>query len=351
MKIGIYLPQFNLLNQADCQLLLIAEYLLQKNWAVELFWPEGQTLANAIDKFGLNLKQLTLNEKMYYSLDENASYILKWHRIKNLRSYDLILMLSEGRIPYLNSRQNWIFFNKPVQTDGRGFFTQQMLTHIHRIISNSSLTKKWVDSSFGIKSDVIYTLISVSKYRDNRMIKTNSILLSVNLDKLPSYLPIETLVEGFKILHNQNKTSWELVLLLDIIEQNDNLLKLEKSCMNYAIKIIKNTGFPTRVEWFKKAKIIWSAAGLGKEQSDWFDYSILEGMAAGCIPIVFNGKINQEIIKNKVNGYLWEDENQLKQITLGVIDNINKGQQLIKENLEYLKKFSQNKFFENLGLL
>ena len=46
-----------------------------------------------------------------------------------------------------------------------------------------------------------------------------------------------------------------------------------------------------------------------------FGIVIVEAMAAGCIPLVFNGGGVTEIVDHKENGYAWDSEKELLDFT------------------------------------
>ena len=46
-----------------------------------------------------------------------------------------------------------------------------------------------------------------------------------------------------------------------------------------------------------------------------FGITVVEAMSAGAIPVVFNAGGHKEIIKDGVNGFLWESTDQLIKIT------------------------------------
>jgi glycosyltransferase involved in cell wall biosynthesis len=73
---------------------------------------------------------------------------------------------------------------------------------------------------------------------------------------------------------------------------------------------------------FARAKIFWHAAGYGENEetnpqlAEHFGIVTVEAMAAGCVPVVVNLGGQREIVEHGVNGYLWDDFDQLKMYTL-----------------------------------
>ena len=64
-------------------------------------------------------------------------------------------------------------------------------------------------------------------------------------------------------------------------------------------------------------------------------------MSAGCVPVVFSGGGQTEIITDGTNGFLWTTENDWKEKTFSLINNdklLDKMSQLAKEKSKDFSK-------------
>ena len=99
MKIGIYSPYLDTLGGGERYMLTFAEFCLQHNWRVELFWHDPAIIPLAVERFNLNLQKLVCNQNMFASFGDHTSYVQKAKRAFFLPTYDLIFWLSDGSIP------------------------------------------------------------------------------------------------------------------------------------------------------------------------------------------------------------------------------------------------------------
>jgi glycosyltransferase involved in cell wall biosynthesis len=79
------------------------------------------------------------------------------------------------------------------------------------------------------------------------------------------------------------------------------------------------------VSLYNTASIYWHATGIdadlniNPEKAEHFGISVIEAMAAGCVPIVFAYGGPAEIVDSGLNGYCYRDINELRRITEKVI--------------------------------
>lgn len=79
-----------------------------------------------------------------------------------------------------------------------------------------------------------------------------------------------------------------------------------------------------------------------------FGITVVEAMAAGCVPVVINKGGLKEIIEDKKSGYFWNEVNELKEITLNLIANPKKMRSLSKQAEKRGQNFSKAEFTKKL---
>jgi glycosyltransferase involved in cell wall biosynthesis len=73
---------------------------------------------------------------------------------------------------------------------------------------------------------------------------------------------------------------------------------------------------------YRKASIFWHAAGFGADENsrpealEHFGMVTVEAMSAGCVPIAIARGGQLEVVEHGVSGFLWNDLNELKALTL-----------------------------------
>jgi glycosyltransferase involved in cell wall biosynthesis len=358
MKIGIFSPYMDTLGGGERYMLTFAEYCLACNHEVELFWKDKEIVTQATDRFALKLDNLQVNSRLYTSFTADASYASKIFKSLKLPNYDLLFYLSDGSIPRLNARNNWIHFQVPFQLDGTDFNTQQKLTHIKKIICNSDFTRDFIGKSFHVRAETIYPPVSIHEFDDTDLSSKENIILSVGrFDQILNAKRQDVLIQAFKKLVDDGLTNWSLFLVGGLKENDDFLLELRKEAIDYPIEIIPNIKHQDLISLYKKAKIYWHAAGFEIEDDkqpskvEHFGMSIVEAMAAGCISVVSQKGGIKEIITDKEDGYFWNDLNQLISITSNLVNTQEKQKQLINKARQRAKDFSKERFFTKLDQL
>jgi glycosyltransferase involved in cell wall biosynthesis len=118
--------------------------------------------------------------------------------------------------------------------------------------------------------------------------------------------------------------------------------------------IIENPPFRELTSLYGRAKIFWSAAGYDIDEKkdpqkmEHFGMAVVESMAGGAVPLIFSGGGHNEIVKNKVNGLLWNKKSDLVRDTLEVIKNKNQYDILSKNAVKLADGFGYEKFKENI---
>jgi glycosyltransferase involved in cell wall biosynthesis len=350
MKIGIYTPYLDTLGGGERYMLTFAEYCLQRGWEVELFWEDEETVYKASQRLNLRLNNLVCNSRIFKGLQEDASYASKIQKWWGIGGYDLIFFLSDGSIPNLRAKQNWLHFQVPFQLQSDSW-TRKKLTKINRVICNSKFTKKFIDASFGVNSEVIYPPVSVHDFSCGDVKKENIILSVGRFDQIMNAKRQDVLVEIFKQMVDEGLPNWKLVLAGGQQHNNEYLLKLRELSIGYPVEIQENVAFKDLLKLYKQASVYWHAAGFGVNENkepdkvEHFGISIVEAMAAGCIPIAFAAGGIKEIISDKENGYFWKNEKQLKEMTLNMIDDISKQERVVVNAQKRAHDFSKEVFF------
>jgi glycosyltransferase involved in cell wall biosynthesis len=75
----------------------------------------------------------------------------------------------------------------------------------------------------------------------------------------------------------------------------------------------------------ERAAIFWHATGLGTNSdkepyvAEHFGISTGEAMASGCVPVVINSGGLRELVQHGLNGFVWDDLRELKELTMLLI--------------------------------
>ncbi|HAJ95749.1 MAG TPA: hypothetical protein DCP02_05905 [Actinobacteria bacterium] len=130
--------------------------------------------------------------------------------------------------------------------------------------------------------------------------------------------------------------------------------RIKKLAEGHPIEIMVNISFGDLAGLFRKASIFWHSAGLGEDEQlhpekfEHFGITTVEAMSAGCIPVVINKGGQKEIINDGIDGFFFEDLEELSKITLDII-NGKKDCDIIRKNaIQGCQRFSNDRFEKDL---
>ena len=98
--------------------------------------------------------------------------------------------------------------------------------------------------------------------------------------------------------------------------------ELEASAKDYPVHFHFNVGREEILRLYGESMVYWHGAGYGQdlerspEKAEHFGITTVEAMAAGCVPVVFNGGGQPEIVTHGTNGFTWSSPDELVSRTL-----------------------------------
>lgn len=323
MKVGFYSPYFDIYGGGERYVLSAVEFFLNEGHHVDIFCNEKLSKEIVQKYFNINISGANLLKNKVLTFD-----------------YNLFFFLSDGSIPLSLAQKNILHFQHPFNYfDQKTFWNRLKLSRFNKILCNSKFTKSFIDKTYGVNSNVLYPPVDVKNFSGS---KKENIILSVGRFFSPSPpKKQEILIDNFKKMNLKN---WQLVLIGG--GQSDEIDKLNGE----NIKTIVNGSFAVLQNYYSKAKIFWHATGYDEdlekhpEKAEHFGMTTVEAMAAGCVPIVFAGGGQLEIITDNKNGFFWKTKEQLIKKTLAVIKDNALWEKISAEAMIRAQDFSKEKF-------
>jgi len=310
MKVAIYNPYLDTLGGGERYTMGVARALVAKDYRVDVEWKDISIKEKLEKRFGIDLS--------------NVNFI---ENINRGDGYDVCFWVSDGSIPILRARKNFLHFQMPFQdVNGKTLLNRMKFFRINKIICNSYFTKKFIDKEYGVESIVIYPPVGVEKIKPRR--KENLIVSIGRFSQLTQVKRQDILIKAFKKFFDSGFSDWKLILAGGSeVGVDDYVRKLRKSAKDYPVRILESPSFSQIKELYGKAKIFWSASGFGvdekksPEKVEHFGITLVEAMAAGAIPVVFAGGGYKEIVTDGENGFLWKKKQELLKKTKAIIED------------------------------
>lgn len=340
MKAGIYSPYWDTLGGGEYYAGSVAKAMVNAGYDVDLFSTDNKIINKLNDRFNIGLRA-SVNAEAVKIFSQNV-----FKKKQYFTKYDILFFVSDGSIPFLFAKKNILHFQVPFRHVNRHKLINSLkFTTIHHVVCNSQFTKNIIDQEFRSNSTVVYPAVNPIS---NKNISKNNIILSVGrFDNLMQSKRQDVLIDTFKKMDLKN---WRLVLVGGVLHGNKFVEELKNQAKEYPIEILANATFQNLQTLYAQAKIFWHAAGYGfniedhPQKAEHFGISTVEAMSAGAIPVVFNGGGLKEIVDVK-SGYLWNDPNQLIQMTRKAIDQLD-NQDFINQIKSKSHQFSTEVFNE-----
>lgn len=333
MRAAIYNPYLDTMGGGERYTLSFAKVLSDNGWDVDVEWKDPDIKKLLESRFGMNLNDIRVVPD-----------------IKRGDGYDLCFWVSDGSIPTLKSRKNFLHFQVPFHNvGGNSLLNKMKLFRIDNILCNSSFTKKVVDREYGVESSVLYPPVSVTDFKSKR--KENLIIYVGRFSKLKQSKRQDVLIKTFKKLTTNGINDWKLILAGGSeLGVGNYIEELKKMAEENNIEIIESPDYKTLKDLYGRSRIFWSASGYGEDEEKFpekvehFGMTVVEAMAAGAVPVIYNAGGHKEIVKDGVNGFLWKNITELISKTKKIISEKGVYTNLSREARKDSQNFSYERF-------
>jgi len=143
---------------------------------------------------------------------------------------------------------------------------------------------------------------------------------------------------------------WKLVLAGGSITGNPYLEKIKKAMSEIPeleIELKVNIPADELKTVYQKAKLFWHFSGLDQSEPakiEHFGMTTVEAMQNGCVPIVFNGGGQTEVIEDLFSGFLFSSQKELMEKTIKVIKDSSLMKKVSQKALWRGKQFNKEIF-------
>lgn len=337
MKIGLYDQYFDSFGGGERYILTLSS-LLSAQHEVVLFWKNANFITLSEKRFNLNLSKIRLDTSLLNTTDIVG-------RINKSRSFDAIILLTDGSLPILFPRKLILHVQTPFSHMPHFWWKKFLYSSI---ICNSNFTLTNMDSQVKSKAKVIYPPVVTdwAKPANNR----SKIILNVGrFTNGGNAKRQDILIEAWSLLAAKiDLKGWKLVLAGGLHKQDQEFFSfLKRKADGLNIVFYPNIESTELYTLYNSAAIYWHAAGYKQKdpmKMEHFGISIVEAMAGGCIPIIYDAGGSREIIENGVSGYLYNAIDELLTLTAAIIDQKNL-HEMKKNIMRAASKYSLAEFY------
>ena len=220
------------------------------------------------------------------------------------------------------------------------------------IIYNSLYTAAWIKKRWNLTPHKhIYPPVDMeSAYSSEN--KENIILSAARFELSGNKQQIEMIKAFIRLirLYPQVMKDWKLLLAGGSTEFNPYLDKIKDltallPAENIELKINVSAGELKKI--YAQAKLFWHFSGLGQRDParvEHFGMTTVEAMQNGCVPVVFNGGGQKEIVEEGISGLLFSNLEEHQKKTLELMAEPSHLSRLARGAVQRGKQFTKKTF-------
>lgn len=199
------------------------------------------------------------------------------------------------------------------------------------VTANSRFTAHWIRKRWGLNAEVVYSPCEEMGPPERK----EKIILNVARFFAPDgqshHKRQDLLLETFRRMPDVRDAGWELRFVGNIGTSPADpafVDQLQSRARDLPVHFHFGLDLPQLRELYRRASVYWHATGFGFDEGlhpskqEHFGMSIVEAISAGVIPLAFNGGGPRETITSGVNGFLWNNPDELQAYTRRlIVDN------------------------------
>ncbi|OAB57545.1 glycosyl transferase family 2 [Phormidium willei BDU 130791] len=307
--------------------------ILQDRFDITLIGDRPVTREQLENWYGLDLSRCHIRIIPLPFFDKRGSDIIDatWVTAETANPFDTISLASKEYDIFINANQVTkitplspisIFFCHFPDTHREAYFAVDRYSWL---VANSQYTQQWIRKRWRLNpTTLLYPPVQMQPpdLPQNLLQNKETLILSVGRFEPGGTKKQQEMVQAFQRLyaaHPQVMQGWRLILVGGSSQKNSYLQGLEKQIKQAKIPVTleTNVSLERLQTLYQKAAIFWHLCGLEEthpERFEHFGMATVEAMQNGCIPVVFRGGGQPEIV-DRESGILVESLDELVQQT------------------------------------
>jgi len=355
-KVALYTPYLDVLGGGEKHILSIIKIFEDFGFTPYVFWDTN--LKKKIKRIlGLNFKNLFFLPNIF----KKKSTLSFFKNLFFLKKFDYFFYVTDGSYFFSLAKKNFVFAMVPDKNLYQLNLVNRLKLLNWQFIANSSFTSFWL-KKWGINAWVITPYIDEKLFKLNRQ-KKEKIILSVG--RFFSHLHSkkqDIIIKTFKKIKQKNSLfkNFKLILAGGLKEKDKDYFNyLQKITADNCLVIFKpNISQKELHRLYQKATFFWHFAGYGVDEEKYpqnvehLGITPLEAMAAGCLTFCYKAGGPRNLIKDGLNGFLFNSEKELIRKMENVIFDKRMQKNIKKNAYDFVfKNFSYEVFKEKVKKL
>jgi glycosyltransferase involved in cell wall biosynthesis len=355
-KVALYTPYLDVLGGGEKHILSIIKIFEDFGFTPYVFWDTN--LKKKIKRIlGLNFKNLFFLPNIF----KKKSTLSFFKNLFVLKKFDYFFYVTDGSYFFSLAKKNFVFAMVPDKNLYQLNLVNRLKLLNWQFIANSSFTSFWL-KKWGINAWVITPYIDEKLFKLNRQ-KKEKIILSVG--RFFSHLHSkkqDIIIKTFKKIKQKNSLfkNFKLILAGGLKEKDKDYFNyLQKITADNCLVIFKpNISQKELHRLYQKATFFWHFAGYGVDEEKYpqnvehLGITPLEAMAAGCLTFCYKAGGPRNLIKDGLNGFLFNSEKELIRKMENVIFDKRMQKNIKKNAYDFVfKNFSYEVFKEKVKKL
>lgn len=219
----------------------------------------------------------------------------------------------------------------------------------------SDYSRRWIKKYWNFDSEVLYPPVNIESFyaapKRKQILNVGRFFAGQHNKK-----HLE-LVHAFRDMVDNGLSGWELHLAGGVAKGEEYRAYYEtvrEAAQGYPILFHPNAPIDELQKLYAESAIYWHASGYGEDEKahpekfEHFGITTVEAMASGCCPVVIGKGGQPEIVSHGVNGFLWNNMEELQSFTRMLIADETLRARIAKAAQEASRRFSQERFNDQI---
>ncbi len=351
-KVGLFDPYLDVLGGGEKYLLQMLATCEDMGFEPTIFWNKNVE-KDIGERLNISFKALKFENNIFIDQSINS-----FQRFLKLKEFDVFLYISDGSYFFSGARRNLVHAMVPLKQ----LYLASSLNRVKHLnwlfVANSYFTQSHL-KSWGVNSTVLYPYLD-KNFLESPTPKKERVILSVgrfftNLHAKNHELMVDVFLKNKKL-----SNGYTLILAGGLKDEDlayfESLKHKIKGAKNIQLK--PNISYNELLGLYLKSSYYWHFAGFGVDDAkhpelvEHFGITPIEAMAMGAIPFCFNAGGPKELIADGVNGFLFNDEEELIAKMSLIMGNEKMQDEIATNARNFAKKnFSYEIYKQNLKKL